>query len=237
MMSEAFSIGIVLDQGLLQLGVVDLLQRLGGRLGVQRAEDGGAVVVAQVLQDVGQLGRVQLGELLVGHVQLERPGAREQLHVLPPDQVVGQLVAEEPLQRAREPLFPAEAPHQPAQPDIEVHQAQLGVDAQEVQVVHPHHLGAEGVHDLLVEDLLAQADRLGRGGRRRCRRPGPASRPASVRSPSRRTRAGRPWPSKTAAARRARPPAGRGPPARRSRPPRARSRARRARPPCGPASR
>ena len=49
-----------------------------------------------------------------------------------------------------------------------MHQPQLGFEAQKLEIIDPHDLGAEGVHNLLVQDLFPQKNHfpavLGRFG-------------------------------------------------------------------------
>ena len=56
------------DAGL-HLGILDFGQRIGGRFAVDGFEDGLALGRAQVFDDVGQVGRVHLLQLLVGDIQ------------------------------------------------------------------------------------------------------------------------------------------------------------------------
>ena len=57
----------------LQLGI-DLLQGLGGYFLVQSLEDGFALGRRQVLHDVGNVGRMQLGQAVKGDLQLDAAG-------------------------------------------------------------------------------------------------------------------------------------------------------------------
>jgi len=59
--------GNALNQGLLQLGIVDFLQSLRCRFSIQGMKDGRSIASAQVLEDVRQFGRVQLGEFFLGN--------------------------------------------------------------------------------------------------------------------------------------------------------------------------
>jgi len=53
-------------------------------------------------------------------------------------------------------------PQQPAHPDIRADEPQLAGALLELQVVHPHHLGAVRVHDLLVEEIASEPEGLRR---------------------------------------------------------------------------
>ena len=56
------------------------LQRIGSLFGVERVEDRHALLVLELLEDVGQVDRMDVGELLLQHVELDV--AVEAAHVL-----------------------------------------------------------------------------------------------------------------------------------------------------------
>ena len=103
----------------------------------------------EILEHLGQLRRVQLGQRLVAGREaqdLALAGAAEVpegLHEFPGDQVVAQLVVEQAAGQGVHGGEPAETAEEAAGADVDVDQAQPVLHAQQVQVVDPHHAGAE----------------------------------------------------------------------------------------------
>ena len=86
--SDARSLGQVVDDVGLQL-VLEFGDRVGGLLVVEVVEDPRALRRRELLEDVGDVGRVQLVQALVGDRQLDlREVAVEQVHVVPRDEVL-----------------------------------------------------------------------------------------------------------------------------------------------------
>ena len=66
---------------------------------------------------------------------------------------------------ARDPLrdpLGTDPPQQPPKADVGADEPQLAVDFGELEVVHPDHLCAVGVHDLLVQEVPCEAQRVRR---------------------------------------------------------------------------
>ncbi len=139
--------------------VLELRDRLGGLLVVEVLEDLGALGRGELLHDVGDVGRVQLVQALVGDRELDlREVAVEQVHVVPRDEVLGELHAHE-LGRARDEALQGgrDAAQDAARADLGTEQPQLVARLGELEVVDAHDLHALRVDDLLVEQVARRA--------------------------------------------------------------------------------
>jgi hypothetical protein len=79
---------LFVGHGLEQAGLeirLNLFQRLGYRLNVQRFEEAAAFGAVEIADDLGQVGRVQLGDLVAGYPESHRLIARQQFDVVPRD--------------------------------------------------------------------------------------------------------------------------------------------------------
>jgi len=139
-----------------------LVLELGDRLGrlhvVEVFEDARTLRGAELLEHVGHVGRVQFVEALVrdreAHV---RQVAVEQVHVVPRDQVLGELPAEQAGDRSRGVLHHGvQAAQDAADSHLGAQQAQLVLTLGELEVVHADDLHALGVHDLFVEQVARE---------------------------------------------------------------------------------
>ena len=143
------------DRGL-HLRLIDLFQRIRGFLVIEGGEDGTPVVGAELVDDVGDVGRMELGELGMGDPKLDR--ADVGLHGvdgLPGDELLRPVQPERRRNASAQPLEPDPA-RQPATPDIDADDERRAFDLGKLKVVDPHHPAAVHVDDLLVEDLPCQ---------------------------------------------------------------------------------
>ncbi len=142
----------------LDLGL-GLGEGVGRGLGVERGDDRPALHPPQVLDDVGEIGRVHAGQLLV-HLQPDGGGAGvHEPHVVPGDVVLREArgqAAHEP-QRDEAGQQPAHRSREADLDPAQVEPAGLGL---EHDVVHAHDLPAVDVDDLAVEDVAPQAESL-----------------------------------------------------------------------------
>ena len=135
-----------------------LLDRVGGGLVVERGEDAGPVLRRQLVDDRGEVGRVELGEAGVRDAQLDRGDRRlERVHVLPVD------VALRDARRRLRAMRPAgalepEPPQQAGGADVDGDEVQRALDLVEAQVVDPDDLAAVDVDDLLVQQVAPEQD-------------------------------------------------------------------------------
>ena len=142
--------------------LLGLLERVGGRLGPDGVEDHRPLVLAEVLQDVGELAGVQVADLRVLDLQPDRPSRllrlAEGLDELPRDQLVGERPARHGPQAADDPLE-AEPAQEPGEPDVHVDDPRA-VGHEQLDVVHPLDLRPLHVDDLLVEQEVADQEVL-----------------------------------------------------------------------------
>ena len=147
----------VLDQADLDFRV-RFLQGFGGGLHVEGLEDGGPLVDVQLLDDVREIRRVQLGQAALRDLEPQQVGRCQGLDELPGDELVGQGIVKKPVQQGiHEPLH-ADPPHQPPEADVHMDQVQPLARLQKLQVVDAPDLGPVGVHDLLVQEGLLQQE-------------------------------------------------------------------------------
>ena len=144
----------------LRLGL-HLLDGVGGGLIVEGGQDAGPVARRELVDDRGQVGRMELGQADVGHAQLDRGDARlDRVHVLPVDVALrgrqAQVPGDDPVR-----ALDAEPTEQAGRPDVDGHETELVLDVVQAQVVDPDDLASIDVHDLLVEQVLAQLDLVG----------------------------------------------------------------------------
>ena len=144
----------------LRLGL-HLLHGVRHGLVVEGGEHAGAVGRGELVEDVGKVRRMELGESLVGHPQLDRRDGRlDRIDVLPVDVPLRQGPAEGPDDRP-ERAFEAQPARQARGPDIDRDEVQATLDVVEPKVVDADHLAPVDVHDLAVEQVLAQQDLIG----------------------------------------------------------------------------
>ena len=159
-MSAARSGSEVLQHLDLRVGL-HLLDGVGRGLVVQAGQDAGPVARRQLVDDRGQVGRVQLPQAGVGHAQADR-GDRglDRVHVLPVDVALGQRQPQVAGDRAIRPLD-AEPPQQAGRPDVDRHEVEHALELVEAQVVDPHDLAPVEVHDLLVLQVGVEQQLVG----------------------------------------------------------------------------
>ena len=146
------------------LVVVELGHGLGRLVVVELGKHLAAQARVELLDDVGDVGRVQVVERLVRDRQLHvGEVAVNEVHVVPRDDLLGNLVAEG-VGQAKHQLL--EGGREGAQDAADAHlgaeQAQLrraGVG--ELEVVHAHDAHAARVDDLLVEQVATDEDLVG----------------------------------------------------------------------------
>ncbi len=85
----------------------------------------------------------------------------ERLDEMPGDDPARQLAADDAGDPLGRPL-PADPAEEAAEPDVGADEAELAALVVELEIVHAHDLGPVGVDDLLVQEILAQAEGLGR---------------------------------------------------------------------------
>ena len=134
------------------IGRVHLLDGVGGHVVFQRLEHRGALLRAQLVGDVGDVGRVQQAEVAARHAEAHGRGvALRQVDRAPVDEVrlalLGQPVAD---------LGQADAPHDGVAADVDRHDVQIGSRARQLDVVDADHLAAVAVDELLVEEGAAE---------------------------------------------------------------------------------
>ncbi len=135
-----------------------LLHGVRHGLVVEGGEHPGAVGRGELVEDTGKVCGMELGESLVGHPQLDRRDGRlDRIDILPVDVSLGGRAVEGPNDRA-ERAFETQAAHEAGRPDIDRDQVQSPIDVVEPQVIDPDHLPPVDVHDLAVEQVLAQQD-------------------------------------------------------------------------------
>jgi len=167
--------GDVLDQRGRDLGA-RLLERAGRGLDVHAIDERRALLRAELLDDVGEVGRVHRREHPLRDVEADLAGADlQRLHELPRDEaLLVEILRARPERSHREigELLPAHAAHETAEAGVDVRETQPPGGEQEVEIVDADDLRAVDVDDLPVEDLLDEADAIGRGLRRERRRLG-----------------------------------------------------------------
>ena len=148
---------------------IDLFERLGGDLLVDRLEHRFALGRREILDDVGDVGRVQLRQALVGDLQLDAPRriGLEQIDELPRDHPRRNPL-EQRAQRERRDDALRQAPDRAAGADVDGDDVdrEMAVDRRrlELDVVDADHLAAVDVDDLLVEQVaLEEQQAVGRG--------------------------------------------------------------------------
>ncbi len=127
---------------------------------VEMLEDAGALRGAELLEHVGHIGRVEFVETLVGDREAHmREVAVEQVHVVPRDEVLGEVPADETgdgpgdaLERRADTAEDAAHAHLGAQ------KTQLVGGLGELEVVYTDDLHALRVDDLLVEQVSGEED-------------------------------------------------------------------------------
>ena len=140
--------------------VAELFEQVGFELGV--VLDGGddflALPVRRGLDEVGELGRVEAGELRVRDAQPDgRDVAGERLEARPVEEVGD---ADPRRDRPRE-----QAPEQALRADVDPDDAPPAFDAGDLDLVRAHEPGAVDVDQLPVEEVLAAAAARPRGAR------------------------------------------------------------------------
>jgi hypothetical protein len=110
---------------------------------------------------------MEMREFLLGHTQFKRVGSREDLDIFPGNELVGKIVREEKTKGLIHPFLPPHPSHQSSETHIHMNESKTGIDAKEMEVIHTHHLGSEGIDNLFVDDLLSEEDMIfpGRRGR------------------------------------------------------------------------
>ena len=159
----------VLEHLDLRLGL-HLLDRVGHRLVVERGQDAGPVARRELVDDRGQVGRVQLGQARVGHAQLDRGDRRlDRVDVLPVDVPLGHREPQVAGERAGRP-FDAQPAEQARAADVDRHEVERPADLVEAEVVDPDDLAPVDVDDLLVHEVgAAGGSRSAAAGTCRCR--------------------------------------------------------------------
>jgi len=156
------ALGEVVDDVGLQV-VFELGDRVGGLLVVEVLEDLGALGGVELLEDVGDVGRVQLVEALVRDRELHlRQVAVEQVHVVPRDDVLGQLASDE-LGRASDRTLErrVDAAQDAARADFRTQEPELVARLGELEVVDAHDLHALRVDDLLAHEVAREQHLVG----------------------------------------------------------------------------
>ena len=150
----------VLEHLDLRLGL-HLLDRVGHGLVIERGEHAGPVARRELVDDRGEVGRVQLGQARVGHAQLDRRDRRlDRVDILPVDVPLRHRDAEVAGERARGPLDPE--PAQQARPaHVDGDEVERPADFVEAEIVDPHDLAPVDVDDLLVHQVGPQEDLVG----------------------------------------------------------------------------
>ncbi len=151
----------LLDDGGLHLGL-GLRKRLRCRLGVEVRDDRLALDAAEVLDDVGEVGGVHAGELLVD-LEADRGRARvDEADVVPRDVLLrepgGEAADETRAHDAGE-----QPPHGAGEADLDAAQEEPAALALEDDVVHADDLPPVDVDDLAVEHVAPQGERLALG--------------------------------------------------------------------------
>ncbi len=153
---------------------VDLLERVRRHFIVERLEHGLALGGREVLDDVGDVGRVEAREAAVRDLELHaaRRIRFEQIDELPRDHARRNPVEERAEREGRD-QAPGEAPDRAARADVDRDDVQHDVAVHgrrvDVDVVHAHDLAAVDVDDLLVEQVALEEQGA---VRRRVDRPG-----------------------------------------------------------------
>ena len=140
---------------------IDLLERLGRDLLVDRLEHRLALGRRQVLDDVGDVGRVQLRQPFVGDLQLDPPRrvGLEQVDELPGDDPRRDLLEQRPQRERRDDALAETADRAPgADVDGDDVESDVAVDRRRVEldVVDAHDLAAVDVDDLLIEEVALE---------------------------------------------------------------------------------
>ena len=152
-----FDVEALQDRGL-HVRLIDLLEGVGGLLVAQGGKDRAPVIRAELVDDVGDVGRVQLGELRVSDPQLDRAHVTaHRVNRFPGDQPLRPIQVDGGGDPAAE-AFERDAPGQPAAADVNPHQQQRPLDLRELEVVDADHSPAIHVDDLLIEDLTRKPE-------------------------------------------------------------------------------
>ena len=65
---------------------------------------------AQILDDIGQVRRMEVGQLLLGDAEMEEVRPGEELDIFPGDELIGEVIGEEPMEQS----YPHLSPTRPA---------------------------------------------------------------------------------------------------------------------------
>ena len=163
-------IGAILEELALVL-VVELLEHVSLELAVVIAyglDDLLALVPRGRLHEIGDLGRMQLGELRVGHAQAHGGHVSdERLDARPIEELAGGDVRAEPLRQ--------QAPQTPAGTGVDADHAPGARDERELDLVGAHQARALDVDQLAVEQIALQQHLLRRVARRGAGRASPCA--------------------------------------------------------------
>ena len=138
-----------------------MFEGVGGGLVVECPDDARRVVGREIADDLGEVGGVQPRQPVLGDRELDLRGVEivQRRDVVPGDQR-----ARDPRDDGRRDAAPAEAAHDPADPDVGGDQPQRAAGARDLDVVDAHDLAAVDVDDLFVEEILDEIERFVLGG-------------------------------------------------------------------------
>jgi len=158
-----------LDEGRRDELVVHLLERVSGEWRIQRGQHGGALVRTDLADDVGEVGRMELGDLGEGLDEVgPREAHRNEIDVGPGHKVAG------PRRQAARQKAEAHAAHDGAARGVDAGHHEAIVADLEQDVLHADELATFDVEHLIVEHGVDQGDLFARqrGGREVARRHG-----------------------------------------------------------------
>jgi hypothetical protein len=115
-------------------------------------------VDVELLDDVRQIRRVELGKAVLGDGQPQQVRRGKGLHELPRDQLIRHLVVEEFAEQKADRPHQADTPQQPAESDIHMDQVKDLVGLEKLQVVDPTYFRPVRVDHLLVQKGLLQEE-------------------------------------------------------------------------------
>src|SRR5712691_4494217 len=141
------------QDGGLHMRFVDLLEGIGGLFVAQGGEDRAPVIRAEFVDDVGDVGRMHLGQLGMGDPELDGTHvAPHRIDGLPGDEFLWPVQAEGCGDPPPKP-FDSNPSGKTAAAHVHPDQKQRPLDLGQLEVVDTHYPAAVHVDDLLVEDL------------------------------------------------------------------------------------
>ena len=145
----------IFDQAHLDLRV-GFFEGLGGRLHIEGTKDGGALMDIEILDDIRQIGRMELSQTVLGDRQSEEIRRGDGLDKFPGDQLIRQGVVKKDPEEEIDRALQSHTPQEAMKAHIHMDQVEDFLRLEKLQVVHPPDLRPVRVHHLLVQEGVFQ---------------------------------------------------------------------------------